>query len=295
MESESKPESENTLTDVALFNVGINSAEMLKAQTETAKAKNNEVIFKIQQYDTSAHEMIAATKKFDITSDDALMAAGNLLVEIKDSIKARVNYLEPMVNFFHSFHKMSTARRAAMTDPLEEAGKELNQRMSFYVVERDKKEKAEQQKLIEAQRKIDEERRLAEAQRIENERKEKEAVAKLEAEALAKAGKAREAEQVKEQAKIESQAMTEQANAVLEEQPMFHAPIAPKQKAPDGLALKGNWTFEITDESLIPREYLLVNESALKATAKTQKQNANVPGVRFFQETKFAGTGKKTW
>lgn len=58
---------------------------------------------------------------------------------------------------------------------------------------------------------------------------------------------------------------------------------------PQGYKSKGatptkNWTFQIVDVSLIPREYLVPDEKLLKALAKSRKEAASVPGVKFFAE-----------
>lgn len=58
---------------------------------------------------------------------------------------------------------------------------------------------------------------------------------------------------------------------------------------PQGYKSKGatptkNWTFQIVDVSAIPREYLVPDEKLLKALAKSRKEAASVPGVKFFAE-----------
>lgn len=46
-----------------------------------------------------------------------------------------------------------------------------------------------------------------------------------------------------------------------------------------------NWTYEITDESLIPRQYLMVDEKKIRGYVTTFKEKAVIPGVRVYQET----------
>jgi len=60
------------------------------------------------------------------------------------------------------------------------------------------------------------------------------------------------------------------------------APIAPKVAQVAGVSTREDWDFRIVDESLIPREYLLVNESAIRALGKTTKGKAKVAGVEFY-------------
>lgn len=60
------------------------------------------------------------------------------------------------------------------------------------------------------------------------------------------------------------------------------APIAPQVATVAGVSTREDWDFRITDESLIPREYLLVNESAIRSVGKTTNGKAKIPGVEFY-------------
>ena len=44
------------------------------------------------------------------------------------------------------------------------------------------------------------------------------------------------------------------------------------------------WNFQITDESLLPREYLMANEVKIRAVVKALKADTKIPGVRVFDE-----------
>lgn len=59
------------------------------------------------------------------------------------------------------------------------------------------------------------------------------------------------------------------------------------QQAPDlsKITVTDRWDFEVTDPSLVPREWLLVNVSAIGEHAKAAKKDepAPIPGVRFFR------------
>ncbi len=50
----------------------------------------------------------------------------------------------------------------------------------------------------------------------------------------------------------------------------------------NGISKRKDWTFEVVDPSQVPREYLLVDEVKLGKYARMEKENASVPGVRFF-------------
>ncbi|MDH5511483.1 MAG: hypothetical protein OEZ32_14175 [Nitrospinota bacterium] len=73
------------------------------------------------------------------------------------------------------------------------------------------------------------------------------------------------------------------------------APVAVPQAMPPkvaGVSTRMLWTWKITDQDKIPREYLLVNESMLTALAKSGKGAVKVPGVEFYQVPSIAAGGR---
>ena len=56
----------------------------------------------------------------------------------------------------------------------------------------------------------------------------------------------------------------------------------------EGLSARQTWRFEVTDESLIPREYLAVDEKAIGGAVRALKGKARIPGVRVWCEETFA-------
>lgn len=47
-----------------------------------------------------------------------------------------------------------------------------------------------------------------------------------------------------------------------------------------GVSIKANWQFEVTDPSLIPREFLMVDEKKIGQVVKAMKDSTSIPGVR---------------
>lgn len=62
------------------------------------------------------------------------------------------------------------------------------------------------------------------------------------------------------------------------------APVA-QQAAPKvgGIAIPKVWQFEITDEALIPREYLIVDQVRIRKVVMALKRDTNIPGVRVYE------------
>ncbi len=50
-------------------------------------------------------------------------------------------------------------------------------------------------------------------------------------------------------------------------------------------APRTNWKYRIVDVNLIPRAYLVPNEVAIGAVARSLKDKANIPGVEFYAES----------
>ena len=103
------------------------------------------------------------------------------------------------------------------------------------------------------------EKELEEAQAAERKAREQ-------AEKVAAAGQARAATSI------------EQAQNIQAAPPVYVPPPAAA-----GSSARETWDFEITDPALVPREYLLVNDKAIRGVVKALKGNANIPGVRAYK------------
>lgn len=75
-------------------------------------------------------------------------------------------------------------------------------------------------------------------------------------------------------------------NAPLPVQPRYVGPVSYASTVPKtaGITHVDDWTFEITDEKLIPAKYKVVDLKALQNEATTLKARAEVPGVRFYNK-----------
>lgn len=61
---------------------------------------------------------------------------------------------------------------------------------------------------------------------------------------------------------------------------------------PAGVQVRTVWKFRITDPSLIPREYMNVNEGAIRVAVQATKGATSIPGVEVFEDNIVASTGK---
>lgn len=137
---------------------------------------------------------------------------------------------------------------------------------------------------------LEEERKRREAEeaarRAELERK------RLEEELLRKAEEARRLEEEKKRVEGEEaarKAREELERRALEEAAAREAQITPPPPIPEkpkteGLTLRENWTFEIVDESQIPREYLIPDPVKIRKVVQVMKEKTNIPGIRVFNQ-----------
>ena len=63
--------------------------------------------------------------------------------------------------------------------------------------------------------------------------------------------------------------------------------LAPAQRAV-GIQVRKSWDFEITDAAAIPREYLTVNETAIRKVVGALKGETKIPGIRVYEKESVA-------
>jgi len=124
-------------------------------------------------------------------------------------------------------------------------------------------------------------------QKVEEERKRKEAeeARRLAEEKAAKKRKAEEDARIALAERIAKEGMQEQAEEILEAPVVVEveevAPPAPKVTV-QGASVRENWNFEIVDESLIPREYMMPDTVKIRRVVKAMKKETKIAGVRVF-------------
>ena len=120
----------------------------------------------------------------------------------------------------------------------------------------------------------------------ERERRRREDLARAEAEAARK---------VAEEKRLEAALAIIDSGHSLEAEELLDAPIepvpVPKIVAPikiAGMVLREQWLFEITDETALPRKFLVANPAAIRAEVQALKERASIPGVRIYRTTAVA-------
>lgn len=193
-----------------------------------------------------------------IDSQETAEQAGQI---VKDAsrVKAQVlDHIDPVVETAHRAHKAATTLRAKLLE-FEAPVKALNQRLGSYLTE-------ERRKADEARREAERKAR-EESERIQREREEA---------ALAKA------------AALESEGKHISATLALHEAdrpaPLIVAAPVPEAPKVSGIHLRDNWKWRVVDESAVPREYLVLNETLVNAQVRALKEKTKIAGIEVYNE-----------
>jgi hypothetical protein len=213
-----------------------------------------EVNIDTEKEQTATSDVPALCTKADVTISNQLEYEGASIV-LKE-IKSRYNELD--------------TQRKKITKPLDDAKKEV---MSLFKTPLELLEKAETKikglmisYTAEQERKArEDQRKLQEAADKETERQRKLVEAQIER------AKASDKDDKVEQLEAKKETIA----------PISVPTIAPQINTPSGVSYRDNWTAEVIDANLVPREYMVVNLQALNAVAKSTKGTLNIPGVKF--------------
>lgn len=180
-----------------------------------------------------------------------------------------------------------------LVDPVDKVKNRMAALLTAYQRKKADEERRERERIAEEerQRKLAEERAAREAARLAREAWEAaraaEAAASAEAEAARRA--ADEAAAAAREAKDRAAAARQDANVAKSAATVKAAELTRTRSDLGSLAsLRTTWAFEIEDPDEVPRQYLSVNEGAIRAaiksaTTKDGKCPLKIPGVRIYE------------
>jgi hypothetical protein len=186
-------------------------------------------------------------KKADEFCDHALKHKNNI-----------VAFFKPIKQAQDKAKKVILDQEKAAVVPIDQGRSLLKEKMLGYEREEMKKKKEAEAKAAEEFRKQQEEQRKAEAKKRE-----------AEAEALAAQGRDVEAVEL-----LDAPLPVNSVPAV--------APVIPSTVPKSKTIIPQNWDFEITNEALIPREFMIPDDKSIRALVKAQKSKTRIPGIRAF-------------
>lgn len=202
-----------------------------------------------------------------VDTDASFVEAGELLTAIKALRKEVDDAFDPIVAAAHKAHKIACEQKKRAEAPLLEAERILKGSLAAYHAEQQRKAREEQLRLEAEARARDEERRIAEA------------------------------------AALEAQGRPEEAERVLDEEPVLvDAPVvAPPTPKVEGVSIREKWTAEVVDKAALIaavaqnptlQPLLVPDMQALSRMAGALKGELRIPGVRVRREQVVAARGR---
>ena len=198
----------------------------------------------VKEVTTLALSIPDQAKQIVIRTMDDYVRAGEIMLTIKAIRKKITDTFQPIKRKMDAAKQEVLDQERAADAPLKEAEALLSPQIINWNREQEKIRQAEEARLREIARKEEEERQLQEAIMAEQCGNKEEAAAIMEA-------------------------------------PVQAAPVVIPRAVPKvtGMSIRDNWKFRITNERLIPREYLKVDEVKIGQVVRALKSSANIPGI----------------
>ncbi|HUT62169.1 MAG TPA: hypothetical protein VNA25_30385 [Phycisphaerae bacterium] len=221
------------------------------------------------------NRLLTHARALVVDSPDGEQEAWVIVNGIGELKKLIASDFKPSKEASHKAWKAVCAQENGHLSRLEEPDKIVRGKLSGWETEKRRRREAEERA---AREKAEAEAREAE-ERARREAEEKRLEAALKAEAEGK--------------KAEAAALLE---APVEVAPVAAVVVMPTPEPPkvEGAgAMITVWDFEIVNEGEIPREYLLVNESAIRRVVSALKGQTHIPGVRVFSKLEPRRAGRR--
>lgn len=223
---------------------------------QTAENQNREV----EKVATQTSLLVQSANSIKVIDPTTQAQASEHLLAIAAMRKQVSNTFKPMKDAAFRAHRVICEQEAKIDGPLADAERVVKGQIGNFVAEQQRIAREAEKKAREAEL----ERARLEAQ-AESERLALEDALVLEAEGNMQAAEA---------------VMANPAPAPIRY--VAPAPVAPQVAQVSGVSMREDWDFRIVNENLIPREYLTVNESAIRAMGKITKGKAKIAGVEFY-------------
>lgn len=189
-----------------------------------------------------------------IINNESYTEAGRLLTTIKKVEKTIKEYFKPLKDNAHRAWKAICDRENEEIDKLLPSRLYLDKQMTSYNLEQERIRRVTEERLRQEAVKREEEERLQAALQAEKE------------------GNKAEAE------------------AILSEPVFVPPPIVPKETPKvNGLTMVTDWKWKLADINLVPRQYLITNDTAINAVVKSLKDKCNIPGIEIYPHSSMRG------
>lgn len=226
----------------------------LPAEVQTVSRKSTELT-------EQANALVVVDPTTQLQASEVLLAIAGMRKEIADTFK-------PMKDAAFKAHRVICEQEHTLDDPLRIAETTIKARIAQFI-----------QVQLRLAREAEEAQREAERIRAE-----------------AEAAQATVEQALEQAIDLEARGDSAAAEAVLAAPApvparyVAPAPVAPAVAQVKGVSTRVDWDFRITDFNKIPREYLLINEIAIRNVGKSTKGRVVIPGVEFFEKTVVAAS-----
>jgi hypothetical protein len=214
------------------------------------------------QLQTEALTTVGQATALAVTNIESRTLAAELGRNIAGIYRRAEEWFAPMKSAAARAHKEICNKENEVLTPLKEAKQYLSAQIGAFDQAQERLRQAE-------------ERRLQEEAR---------------AQAAIEAQKRAEETAINDALVLEAQGDIKGAEAVLANpvpQEVYVQPVVIPRTVPKaaGVASVQNWKWRITDEKLIPREYLMVDEKSINGVVKSMKNKTNIPGIEVYPES----------
>ena len=199
----------------------------------------------------TARNIVEVAKVFIVNDGESYGRAGEIMRAIKTGIDDVKQQLAPAKKQTDAAHKAIVKLEKDAIGPRQQARDIYSEKRTDWRDAAERKRRAEEERLRTIEMKLAEDARLAEA------------------------------------ARLEAEGRKEQADAVIAA-PIVPKPVVLRDTVPksEGVSVRTNWHFRIVNVALIPPEWMIPDQGALGAYARSRRESAvgSVPGVEFYSE-----------
>lgn len=249
---------------------------------------NVETLPEVRAITGEISELEAYAASYHVTTAEQYQAGADDLKRVKAAQKRLEETRTGLTQPLNEHLRRLNAFFKAPADKLVMIERAIKGALTRFADEQERIRREEQRKAEEAARR-ERERLEAQAREAERKAREKAAADRAAAEAAAAAGRAEEAAKLAARADATEAKAADKVEALEVRAATVVAPVVSRETPKvAGVATREVWRFEITDPSLVPRQYLVVDEAKVRRVVQALKSDAGIPGVRVWSERQLA-------
>lgn len=225
-------------------------------------------------------DLVVRATGLRVVDQQSLSLANELLLTGKGMVKKIKDFFAPLKQDAHASWKGICDKETEELAKITPAVIMLDHEIVNYRVEQDRIRREAEEK---ARRQEEERRRLEEQAFRRAQEKERQAREATERAAREENAAARKKAQ-EEAARAQAEADKIIAKAAAEEKKLEPAIVIPEKVVTTGTAIRHNWKFRVTDMSLVPLEYMLVNEVMIGKLVRASEGKVKILGIDPYDE-----------